>query len=318
MKALALDLGASGGKMLSGSFDGRTLQVKEIHRFQNEPVERGGHLSWDISAIHQNLLEGLRKAASEKFTSFGVDSFCNDYGLLDAAGNLLAPIYTYRDRRTEGVLEWMDGVIPARELYARTGNQRARFNTLVQLAAQTKAADHALLESAESLLFVPDLLDYYLCGEKAAEYTIASVSQLYNRLEGRWDTGIMRLFGLPERLFPRILPCATMLGDATPDILQETGAGRFSICKVAHHDTASAVAALPSPEPHSAYISSGTWSLMGTETDQMITTDSAFQHNFANEGGANGSNRLLKNIMGLWLLQECRREFAAKGHRQHI
>ncbi len=313
MKALALDLGASGGKVLSGSFDGETVQVQEIYRFKNEPVQHDGHLFWDIPAIHRNLLDAMRKAAPEEFSSFGADSFGNDYGLLDASGNLIAPVYTYRDCRTEGVLEWMDGVMPAREIYARTGSQRARFNTLVQLAAQSQAGDHALLDDAETLLFVTDLLDYTLCGERAAEYTIASVSQLYNRLEDRWDTDIIRRFGLPEKLFPKVLPCASLLGEAAPDVLHQTGAGRFTICKVAHHDTASAVAAVPGLEPHFAYISSGTWSLMGTETAEMITTDAAFQHNFANEGGANGSNRFLRNIMGLWLLQECRREFAAKG-----
>jgi sugar (pentulose or hexulose) kinase len=313
MKALALDLGASGGKLLSGSFDGKKLEVKEIHRFMNQPVETRGHLYWDIPGIYSNLLDGLRKAVSEKFSSFSVDSFCNDYGLLDAGGNMVSPVYMYRDCRTDGVLEWMDQLIPPKELFERTGCQRTRFNTLVQLASQTKASDHDLLETAKSLLFVPDLLNYFLCGEKATEYTIASVSQLYNRRDGRWDPKIIRTFDIPEGIFPGVVPSASKLGEARPDILDQTGVKPFSICTVGHHDTASAVVAVPSLENHFAYISSGTWSLMGTETGEMITSDPAFQYNFANEGGVGGRNRFLKNIMGLWLIQECQRQFASHG-----
>lgn len=313
MKALALDLGGSGGKFLSGSFDGIKLKVKDIHRFNNEPVDIGGHLYWDISGIYSNLLNGLRRSAPEKFSSFGMDSFCNDYGLLDASGNLISHVYMYRDRRTDGVLEWMDHIIPPKELFERTGCQRARFNTLVQLAAQTKASDHYLLENAKSLLFVPDLLNFFLCGEKAAEYTIASVSQVYNRIDKRWDPKIIHSFDIPEGIFPDVIPSASKLGKAKPDILDLTGVERFSICSVGHHDTASAVVAVPSLENHFAYISSGTWSLMGTETDEMITSDPAFRYNFANEGGVGGRNRFIKNIMGLWLIQECQRQFGSQG-----
>jgi len=313
MKALALDLGASGGKLLSGSFDGRKLEVKEIHRFKNQPVEIAGNLYWDIPEIYSNLLDGLRKAVPENFSSFGVDSFCNDYGLLNASGNLVSSVYMYRDPRTDDALEWMDQLIPPKELYERTGCQRTRFNTLVQLAAQTKASDHDLLETAQSLLFVPDLLNYFLCGVKATEYTIASVSQLYNRWEDSWDPKIIHTFNIPEGIFPGVLPSASILGRARSDILDLTGVKPFSIFTVGHHDTASAVVAVPSLENYFAYISSGTWSLMGTETGEMITSDPAYQFNFANEGGVCGRNRFLKNIMGLWLIQECQRQYASQG-----
>ena len=313
MLALALDLGGSGGKILSGSFDGKVMEVKEIHRFNNEPVELNGHLYWDIPEIYSNLLDGLRKAASQRITSFGVDSFCNDYGLLDAGGNLISPVYMYRDIRTSGVLEWMDQLIPPKELFERTGCQRARFNTLVQLVAQTRASDPDLLEKATNLLFVPDLLNYFLCGEKAAEFTIASVSQLYNRSGQRWDFSIVHAFDIPEDIFPNVIPSASKLGEARSDILALTCAEPFSIYTVGHHDTASAVVAVPSLENHFAYISSGTWSLMGTETCEMITSDQAFHNNFANEGGVGGKNRFLKNIMGLWLIQESQRQFASLG-----
>jgi len=313
VKVLALDLGASGGKILSGSFDGKKLRVREIHRFSNEPVEKNGHLFWDIQHIHSNLLDGLRKAASERIDSFGMDSFCNDYGLLDETGKLISPVYMYRDLRTDGLLEWMDQRLPPRELYERTGCQRARFNTLVQLVAQTRSSDHDRLKDAKSLLFVPDLLNYFLCNEKAAEYTIASVSQVYNRSQGRWDPEILDAFGIPAGIFPIVIPPASILGEASPQVCALTGAKSFSICAVGHHDTASAVAAVPSPDSNFAYISSGTWSLMGTETAGMITTERAFQCNFANEGGVGGRNRFLKNIMGLWLLQEVQRQVEDSG-----
>jgi rhamnulokinase len=313
MRVLALDLGGGSGRLVSGSFDGKKLVVREIHRFPNELAEVDGHLVWDIPGIFSNLLDGMRRSGPEGFSSFGMDSYCNDYGLLDEGGELLAPVCMYRDRRTEGVLEWMDQVIPPEELFRRTGCQRARFNTLVQLVSQTRPPGSDLLRRAKSLLFIPDLIDFFLCGEKTAEYTIASVSQVYNRLENHWDPDIMAAFNIPPGLFPRVVPSATQLGQARRAILQQTGAGPFSICTVGHHDTASAVAAVPSLEEHFAYISSGTWSLLGTETTEMIRSVGAFQANFANEGGVGGRNRFSKNIMGLWLLQECQRQLAAQG-----
>jgi rhamnulokinase len=219
----------------------------------------------------------------------------------------------YRDCRTDGVLEWMDQLIPPKELYDRTGCQRARFNTLVQLAAQTKAHDNYLLENANRLLFVPDLLNYFLSGQKVAEFTIASISQIYNRREKRWDPKIIHSFDIPEGIFPSVIPSASKLGEARPDILAMAGVEPFFICAVGHHDTASAVVAVPSLENPFAYISSGTWSLLGTETSEIITSNLAFQYNFANEGGVGSRNRFLKNIMGLWLIQECQRQFAMRG-----
>jgi rhamnulokinase len=313
VKALALDLGASGGKLLAGSFTGKKLDVREIHRFHNAPVEKGGHLYWDIHRIFLNLLEGLRRSAPEKISSFGIDSFCNDYGLLAKSGKLISPVYMYRDHRTEGVLERMNRVIPPEELFRRTGCQRARFNTLVQLVAQAQTPDRRRLTQAEKLLFVPDLLNYFLCGEMAAEFTIASVSQVYNRMENEWDAAILRAFDIPVGLFPEVIAPASRLGHAKRAVLDQTGMEPFSICTVGHHDTASAVAAVPSLDDHFAYISSGTWSLVGTEIAEMITSKEAFQYNFANEGGVGGRNRFSKNVMGLWLLQECQREFALRG-----
>ncbi len=313
MKALALDLGGSGGKMFSGQFDGRKITVAEIHRFPNEPIDSNGRLYWDIPGIYSHLLDGIHKAAPGGFSTLGVDAFCNDYGLLDRAGNLMSQVYMYRDRRTEGIPELIDRTIPPDELYRRTGCQRARFNTLVQLVAQMRQPERTLLESADALLFIPDLLNYFLSGQRAAEYTIASVSQAYNRQEQRWDSDILRAFEIPERIFPEVLPSAMLLGPCRQKILEQTVAKNFELCTVGHHDTASAVLAVPSEEECFAYISSGTWSLMGAETDEMITSPESLRANFANEGGVGGRNRFLKNIMGLWILQECLRQYKGFG-----
>jgi rhamnulokinase len=315
MNTLAMDLGGSSGKIFASRFDGKKIEIKEIHRFHNEPIEAVGRFYWDILGIYANLLEGIRRAAPEGFTSFGVDSFCNDYGLLDRSGSLFSQVYMYRDSRTEGLPERMDREFPPRELYRRTGCQRARFNTLMQLAAQMEGPDRFLLENADTMLFVPDLLNYFLCGEKAAEYTIASVSQVYNRLENKWDEEILRSIHVPEGIFPPVVPSAVPLGPARASVCARTGAKPFSVCTVGHHDTASAVVAVPSLEEHFAYISSGTWSLMGTETNEMIATEETYRRNFANEGGVGGKNRFLKNIMGLWLVQECKRQYDALGVR---
>ena len=312
-QALALDLGASGGKIFSGSFDGKRLEIKEIHRFSNAPINVDGHLYWGFHTIYENLLTGMRMAAADKFNTFAVDAYCNDYGLIDESGRLLSPIHTYRDSRTEGVLEIMDGIFSPRDLYQRTGNQRARFNTLVQLAAQRHSTESALLDQAKRLLLVPDLINYLLSGVEAAEFTIASVSQFFNRQSAVWDEDILQAFNLPRRILPEVVETCTRLGKVKAKILRNLGAASFDILTVGHHDTASAVAAVPAANASFAYISSGTWSLMGVETDKMITTDEAYRLNLANEGGVGGRNRLIKNIMGLWLLQECQRQFCENG-----
>lgn len=308
MRALALDLGASGGKFVMGELADGRLRVSEVYRFANIPISRDGHLYWDWESIRKNVAIGLAKAAESGFSSFGVDSFCNDYGLLDARGELLAPIHTYRDPRTDGVLERMDMSIPASELYTRTGCQRARFNTLVQLVAQNEADGGRLLEQADNLLFLPDLINYSLCGQMAAEFTVSSVSQLFNRAANDWDADILRAFRIPRGLLQAVMAPGTILGEAGIP-----GAKRFKVCAVGHHDTASAVAAVPALSAPFAYLSSGTWSLMGTETRKMILSAGAFEGNFANEGGLEGRNRFLKNIMGLWILQEAQRQFAEQG-----
>jgi sugar (pentulose or hexulose) kinase len=313
MKALALDLGGSGGKIFLGAFDCGKIHLKEIHRFINEPIQADGHLTWDIHAIYSSLVDGLQKSAKEGFSSFGVDSFSNDYGLLDNAGKLITNIYMYRDKRTIGILDEIDRSFDPNDLYRITGCQRARFNTLPQIVAQMNGYDRVAVESASILLFVPDLLNLFLCGEKSTEFTIASVSQLYNRLQNRWDDRIIGSFHIPKRILPEVNPPSVILASSKSDILHKTGCRKFSVCTVGQHDTSSAVAAVPTTDKNFVFISSGTWCLMGTETKEMITTNIAFHYNFANEGGVGGKNRFLKNIMGLWLIQECQRSFREMG-----
>jgi len=311
MKALALDLGGSGGKIFRGELGSKKIKMEEIHRFTNGPVSASGRLYWDILGIYRELLAGIARAG--RISSFGADSFCNDYGLLDADGTLYSQVTMYRDGRTRGMIEKIEKRIPPMDLYRITGCQRAPFNTLVQLAAHMSGADSFQLKNASRLLFVPELLGYFLSGESAAEFTIASVSQCFNRAQGGFDERILQPFGIPLNIFPKTVPPATVIGRAGKDVLSETGASPFNVTYVCHHDTASAVMAVPSNAERFAYISSGTWSLMGTETKEMITTPQAFAFNFANEGGFGGTNRFLKNIMGLWILQECKREFDSGG-----
>jgi rhamnulokinase len=313
MKTLAMDIGGSGGKLLLGEYDGRRISLKEIHRFNNGPVRLGDGLYWDILMLKSQMMEGIRKAAGEGFQSMGIESFCNDYSLLDVEGNLFSQVRMYRDKRTEGIPEKMDALMDPMELYRRTGNQRARFNTLVQMAAQKLGPQAKLFDMAERFLYVPDLLNHELCGSMSTEYTIASVSQAFDQNRREWDDEIISLFGLPRRIFPEVLPPATLLGQARRSILDATGAEPFNVVTVCEHDTASAVLAVPSLQKDFAYISSGTWSLMGTETGAIITAESAFRFNFANEGGFGYRNRFLKNIMGLWLIQEIKRELDAGG-----
>ena len=212
MNALAFDLGASGGKLFSGKFDGKNLSIHEVHRFHNQPVSIDGHLCWDIQEIFSNLVTGLQKSAAENCNSLGIDSFCNDYGLIGKNGNLISKVYMYRDHRTEGVLDLLDKKFSPDKLYRRTGTHRLRFTTLAQLAAQTHSEENDVLQRAEKLLFVPDLLNYFLCGEQSTEFTIASVSQLFNRNDNSWDSEIIQAFDLPQQIFPKVVPSGEKIG----------------------------------------------------------------------------------------------------------
>jgi rhamnulokinase len=313
---LALDLGAESGRAVLGRFDGERVTLEEVHRFPNAPVELPDGLHWDVLRIFAEIKEGLAKAAGlvgdAGLQGIGVDTWGVDFGLLDRDGSLVGNPYHHRDGRTEGMLEEAFRRLPREEMYRTTGIQFLRINTVYQLLAMENSP---LLEAGETLLMIPDLLNYWLTGEKACEYTNATSTQLYDLEGDGWATGMMGDLGIPARLFPRIIPPATELGPLLPEVAKEAGleGAEVPVIAVASHDTASAVVAVPAEGPGFAYVSSGTWSLVGVETPEAVTTPEAMGANFTNEGGVGGRTRLLKNVMGLWLLQECRREWARDG-----
>jgi len=317
---LAVDLGASSGRVMAGAFDGSRLTVREVSRFDNGPVQVLGTLHWDVLRLWDEIQKGLARGTSELRaegcapTSVGVDTWGVDFGLLDSAGGLLGNPVHYRDSRTDGVVEKVYGRIPKREVFAATGLQTMQLNTIFQLAALNDAKSPQL-DQAQALLMTPDLFHYFLSGEKVAEYSIASTSQLLNARARDWDRELLGKLGLPERIFQAITQPFTVLGPLLPSVRDALGGAALQVVAVGSHDTASAVAAVPSASSDFAYLSSGTWSLLGTETREPVLTDRCLELNFTNEGGVGNTIRLLKNIMGLWLVQELRREWESAGRR---
>jgi rhamnulokinase len=312
---LAFDLGAESGRALLGAFDGERLALDVVHRFANGAVNTLGRLHWDVLRLYSEMLLGLRKAGAERgsLASVGVDTWGVDFALLGRDGTLLGNPRHYRDPHTETIMDAAFVRVPRAEIFRQTGIQFMRFNSLFQLLALQRDRS-PLLETAESLLFIPDLLHYWLTGVQANEFTIASTSQMIHPGTRRWARELIRAFGLPERLLgPLVQPGAT-LGALHKVVASETGvAPTTPVIAPATHDTASAVVAVPAEGEAYAYISSGTWSLMGVETRTPLTDDRALAVNFTNEGGIDGTIRLLKNIMGLWLVQECRRVWERAG-----
>lgn len=311
---LAFDLGASSGRLIRGSFDGERLALEELHRFANDPVLVGGHMYWDILRLYHEIKQGLVKACrAGGGDSLGIDTWGLDYGLLDRNGQLLGNPHHYRDERTLAAMprffrERMD----QRTLYGRTGIAMLNINTLIQLYAET-LADPGALERAQTLLFIPDLLCYFLTGEKSTEYTIASTSQMLGADTHTWDEAVLQSAGVPRRLLTDLCQPGVLRGALQSAVREELGLPALPVVAVAEHDTASAVAAVPAMDEPYAYISSGTWSLMGTETKRSFLTDEALRYNYTHEGGLEGNLRFLKNIMGLWIVQELRREWTRGG-----
>lgn len=313
---LAVDLGASSGRVLLGRWDGRRFHLQEVSRFPNEPVTVLGHLHWDILRLWAEIKAGLARYASQfrqPLAGIGVDTWGVDFALLDRAGNLLGNPYHYRDARTDGVMERVFERVPRRRIYEQTGIQFLQFNTLFQLYSMAQAGDPQL-EAAETLLMLPDLFHYWLTGRLAAEYTIASTSQMLDARQRTWAEQLLEEIGLPARLLPAVIAPGTILGELRREVQQETGLRHpATVIAPASHDTASAVAAICELDERSAYISSGTWSLLGVELPQPVINDRSLALNFTNEGGVAGTIRLLKNLAGLWLLQESRRRWQAEG-----
>mgnify|MGYP004674724965 FL=1 len=313
-KMLAIDLGASSGRGIVGAFDGERLTLRENHRFSNDPVNLCGRLYWDILRIFHEIKLSVQKTVldGDAVSSIGIDTWGVDYGLLDRAGRLLSNPVHYRDTRTEGAQELVSRTVPAEELYRVAGIQTLNFNTVYQLAVEREEAPEKLAQ-AERMLNIPDLLNYFLTGRMANEYTILSTGALLDAKKRDYAWELLDRLGIPRRLFGDVTAPGTDLGTLLPQVQGETGKTDAHVLTVASHDTASAVIAVPSEEKDFLYISSGTWSLMGTELSDPLINAESRAANFTNEGGACGTVRFLKNIMGLWIIQESRRQWRREG-----
>ncbi len=319
---LAIDLGAESGRVMLGTLHGTTLALEELHRFPNTPVQTDGALTWNIAALFDEVKAGLRLAAARRLpiASISTDSWGVDYALIDGDGALLPPAFHYRDARTARGVEFVTARVDWKTIFDETGIQFMPLNTLFQLAAETPDR----LARATRMLTIADAFNFLLCGVARIDESNASTTQLFDPRAKTWSKKLIHALGLPERLFPSIIPCGTKLGPLTPGLSRESGLPAVEVVASCSHDTAAAVAAVPAlaspqtqdPRPQTpswAYLSSGTWSLLGAELPAPVITDACRELNFTNEIGHGGSVRLLKNIIGLWLVQECRREWEKAG-----
>ncbi len=314
-KYLAFDLGASSGRAIVGIYENENLTLHETHRFTNRMVYLNGHFFWDILQLFDEIKTGLAKtvqAGHKDVRSIGVDTWGVDFGLVGRNGVLLGNPYAYRDMDTDEMMQNVFEILPRDELYQKTGIQFMPFNTIFQLYRLVQE-NNPLLDVAEKLLFTPDLLNYFLTGEMVSEYTIASTSQLLDPWKKTWQTDIFERLGLPINIMAEIVEPGTKVGTLRKDIAESTGLPQVDVVAPACHDTASAVAAVPAKGARWAYLSSGTWSLIGVESPQPIVNEQALLNNFTNEGGVNNKIRFLKNVAGLWLVQRCKSDWAQQG-----
>jgi sugar (pentulose or hexulose) kinase len=312
---MAVDLGAESGRVMLGSLSGGTVSLREIHRFGNGPIKQDGSLRWDFERQFSEVKVGIGKAVNEaggKVNGIGVDSWGVDFGLIGADGKLVENPYHYRDSRTDGILEKAFKLMPKRDIYMNTGIQFMQINSVYQLLAM-RLANSSALAKTKRLLFIGDLFSYYLCGHDFGEYTLASTSQMMDMRTGQWSQEIFNKLSIPKDIMPNIVPAGTVVGKLSKTIAKELGCGQIPVIAVAAHDTGCAVAAVPASGGKWAYLSSGTWSLMGVEVPKAIINDKSFNYEFTNEGGVDNTIRLLKNIMGLWLIQECKRQWQSEG-----
>ena len=313
-KILALDIGASSGRALVGHFDGDKLSLEETARFYNGGIMLGDTLYWDFLRLFSEVKDAIRKTCHDcgGIASIGIDTWGVDFGLLDARGYLMENPVHYRDKRNDNMFEETWKILPRDELYRRTGIQMMDFNTLNQLYS-LRLYRPEMLERARDMLFIPDLLNYYLCGAQYADYGVASTGQMLNPHTGDWDKDLLSMFGIPTGILPPVCGAGVRIGGLTGAMCAELGTPPVEMV-TAGHDTAAAVAAVPSVgKGNYCYISSGTWSLLGVESDRPIITDKSELHDFTNEGGFDGKIRFLKNICGLWLIQESRRQWLSEG-----
>ncbi len=308
---LALDLGAESGRAILARLHSGVLTTQEIHRFKNEPVEYGGSLHWDVTRLWWEVRKVLLGLEEMELAGIGVDAWGVDYALLGERGELLQNPYHYRDARTNGVMQDVFRKVAKEEIYSATGIQFMPINTLYQLYAAVRDTP-ALLKAAERLVMIPDLVHYWLTGNAVCEFTNATTTQLVNPATRTWATELMRRLELPTHLLAEIVEPGTQVGTLLPSISRNSALSATRVIAPATHDTGSAVAAI-SARDGTAFLSSGTWSLLGTELDAPVISPEALRHNFTNEGGVNGTTRLLKNVMGLWMLQCCRQSWTARG-----
>jgi sugar (pentulose or hexulose) kinase len=312
---LAFDLGAESGRALLGTLDGRKLSLKEIHRFANPMGRMNGHLHWNLLQQWEELKTGLRKAAQgeTKIDGIGVDTWGVDFGFIGDNGEVLGFPYMYRDPRTDGMMDAVFAKVPRDKVFDATGIQFMQLNSLYQLFAM-KRAQSPVLSCAKTMLFMPDLFNYLFTGVAKSEFSIATTSQMYDPRRRAWAVDVLDALELPTHVLPEIVPSGTILGTLRDDVCKECGSQPIPVIAPAEHDTGSAVAAVPtSGGPDWCYISSGTWSLMGVELPEPLINDKSLKYNYTNEGGVGGTIRFLKNIMGLWLVQECRRHWQREG-----
>jgi rhamnulokinase len=319
---LAFDLGAESGRAVLGTLDGDRLTLAEKHRFSNPMGRMNGHLYWNLLAQWEELKTGLRKAAVEQhgdqkspvtLHGIGVDTWGVDFGLLSSSGEILGNPFNYRDSRTDGMFEIAFARVPREQIFEATGIQFMEINSLYQFMAM-KESKSALLSVADTLLFVPDLFNYLFTGVRKCEFSIVTTSQMYDPRKKTWAKEMMEKLGLPTKILPEIVPSGTVIGPLQKSVADECGVDPIPVIAPASHDTASAVAAVPAEGSDWCYISSGTWSLMGVEIPEPIINEKSLRYNYTNEGGVGGTIRFLKNIMGLWLVQECRRHWQREGH----
>lgn len=312
-RVLAIDFGASSGRAILGSFDGEKITLEEVHRFSNDPVKVGDTMYWDVLRLFYNIKQGLVKAQlAGGFDSVGIDTWGVDFGLIDEFGCLIENPVHYRDPRTSGMIEECAKIIPNSEFYSATGIQFMELNTVYQLCALKKYRPH-MLDRASRLLFMPDLFGYMLTGKMTTEYSIATTSQMIDLKTKKWAVGLLDRLGIPTRLLGEIVPSGTVLGKIRGDICEECGIGEVNVVSVCGHDTQSAITAVPCESGDFAFISSGTWSLFGTELDEPIVNEKSLAMNVTNEGGCDSKVGFLKNIIGLWLIQESRRHWNRHG-----
>jgi rhamnulokinase len=315
---IAVDLGAGSGRVIAATTDLSRLTLEEVHRFENPGTDLPSGSFWNVIGLYREILEGIRRAVAhhgESVVAIGIDTWGCDFCLLDGTGELVGMPHQYRDPRSEGMAAALHELLPEAEIYAQTGIKTNFYNSSLHLLAEVRRQSPAL-SAAQRLLFIPDLLAYWLTGRQAVERTVASTSQLLDPVTGDWAHGVIREMGLPERIFGEIVAPGTVLGPLREEVARFVGQSGIPVVASASHDTAAAVAGIPLPGTGCLWLSSGTWSIMGVELADPITTPQALEYGFCNELGVANTVRFLKNISGLWLIQECQRQWELEGENR--